>query len=136
MVRISSRPSPSEQVSRAVDDTAERARGILEAFSERPGQILASTEFDAGAVRSGVRRVLAGAEAERCDQVETARDKERLKAALIAGVVLFALSAVVFVVAREIAARRARVATTTLRPPLTPQGMVAVDERSDETTET
>ncbi len=135
MVRISPRPSPVEQVSRAVDDTTERARGRLEAFAERPGRELAST-VDASAVASGLRRVLAGAEAERCDQVETARDKERLKAALIAAVVLFALSSVVFVVAREIATRRSRVARTTLRPPLTPPGMVVVDERSDETAET
>lgn len=77
-----------------------------------------------------MRRALAGSEAKRCAEVETARDKERLKAALIAGVVVFALSAVAFLLAREIAARRARVATTTLRPPITPKGMTVVEDRS------
>jgi len=132
MVRISPRPSPIEQVSRAVEDTAERARWLLDVPSGRPGRALVPGA-DGSVVPAGLRRVLAGTEAERCDQVETVRDNERLKAALIAGVVLFALSAVVFVTAREIAARRSRVAATTLRPPLTPQGMVVVDEPSDET---
>ena len=129
MLQIRTRPSPIEQMARAVDDTGERARDTVAAVTERAGHELASADFDAGAIRAGARQALIGTDVERCAQLETARDKERLKVALITGVVLFALSAVVFVIAREIAARRARVATTTLRPPLTPQGMAVVEER-------
>ena len=123
--------SPIKQAARAVDDSAERASDVVAAISERARQELASAEFDPGAVRSGVRKVLTGTDVDRCAQAESARDQERLKAALITGAVLFALSTVVFLVAREIAVRRARTATTTLRPPLTPRGMTVVEERRD-----
>jgi len=128
MLQIRTRPSPIEQVARAVEDTADHASEMVAAVSDRAGQELAASDLDLGAVRAGVRQALTGVDAECCAELETARDKERLKAALIAGVVLFALSAVVFVIAREIAARRARIATTTLRPPLTPRGMAVVEE--------
>ena len=121
MVQIGTRPKLHEQIARAAGATAERAQ-----------QELASSEFDPGALSSRVRRALAGSEAERCVQAEAARDEERLKAALLAGVVLFGLSAIVFLVAREIARRRQRRATTTLRPPLTPRGMTVVEDLAEE----
>jgi hypothetical protein len=105
-----------ERTSDSAHDAAralvEQARGLIEA-ADRSGLPVEPPEVYAVRGRRLARRlgraadVLRGADdLDDTQTLEDAVDRERLRAALIAGVVLTALSLFVFIIAREIANRR------------------------------
>ncbi len=98
--------------------TAERALRKAERALSQAQQAIDSVEVEPAAiepamrdaVREAMRRM--GRNDRSCNEpVQAARDEERLKSAIIAGLVLFIGSAIVLFVARNIAARQARTRT-------------------------
>lgn len=91
-----------------IDSGTERARELADVVAERAQVAIREAELDPATLETAIRRAV---QARWCDVdcvalVERARDRERLKAAAFAGLVLFLSSAVVLLIAREIAARR------------------------------
>jgi hypothetical protein len=102
----------SDSAHEAAQALVEHARGLIDA-ADRSGLRIEAPEVYAVRGRRLARRlgraadVLRGADdLDDTQTLEDAVDRERLRAALIAGVVLTALSLFVFIIAREIANRR------------------------------
>lgn len=105
-----------ETASDVIESGAGRALEVSGGLAERAREAVEELDLDRAAIESSVRRAVGS---RLCDvdcvtAVERARDRERLRAAVIAGLVLFLASAVVLLIAREIATRR-RVGQTQAR---------------------
>ncbi len=94
---------------RALEGGVKDVMGAIERTANGAQQSLRSMDVDPKSIepkmRHAVRRFV-GDECPCAEPVQAAKDQERLKSAVIAGVVLFIASAITFVVARNIAARR------------------------------
>lgn len=92
-----------------VESGAGRARDVLDTIAERAADVLESTEIEPAALRADAMRVLPVGWSDRAvdctREVEAAEDRLRLKSAVVTALVTFALSAVVFIAAREMARR-------------------------------
>jgi uncharacterized protein YgbK (DUF1537 family) len=110
MVQISRDPIHLKVVSDGLEEGLTQARGIVGAVAERAEDFLVGLDLDASAVGSDVREAVARVRAGGCtcpQEVQAARDSERLKSAAMAGVLIFVASALVLLVARRIVTRRA-----------------------------
>ena len=108
MVQITRPPSLLEPASDVVLEGLERSREALDTVVEQASEALDVVDVDR--VRSIGRGLIGSLQArdpECAAPVEAARDDERLKSAVIAGVVIFLASLIAFVLAREVAKRRA-----------------------------
>jgi hypothetical protein len=108
MVQITRPPTLLESASDVVQEGFERARGAIDTVAERAGEAVET--IDVESVTSMGRDFIASLptrEPDRRMPIQAARDDERLKSAAIAGVVIFITSLIVFVLAREVAKRRA-----------------------------
>lgn len=108
MVQLTRQPSLLGSASDAVGVGLERARGVIDTVAERAGEAVDGIDIDA--VKVAGREAIANLQVREPDcstRVEAARDDERLKSAVIAGVVIFTASLIAFVLAREVARRRA-----------------------------
>jgi hypothetical protein len=108
MVQLTRQPSLLESASDAVGSGFERARGVIDIVAERAGEAVDGIDVDA--VRAAGREAIGNLQVREpgCStRVEAARDDERFKSAVIAGVVIFMASLIAFVLAREAAKRRA-----------------------------
>lgn len=109
MVQITRQPSLSATLSKRVDEGAARAKSVVDAIAGRASDIVEGMDLDAAAVGANVRGAVAELRTGECQcprQVEAAADRERLKSAAIAGIVIFVASAAVLLIARRIVARR------------------------------
>lgn len=111
MLKTRPRSSPTAAADAAADALREgmaRARDMLESMAVSVGDAVESADFDIDELGTRVRRIARAIERDEPDcavPVEDATDRERLKAALVAGVVVFLLSAFAFLVARRIVER-------------------------------
>ncbi|MEX1296837.1 MAG: hypothetical protein AB1Z67_11760 [Candidatus Limnocylindrales bacterium] len=103
-----SEPSVRGSAGELIGSGAERAKDVLDLLAERTQDAIDTADIDPGAIRAGAARALMGAsgrEAQCEPAIEAAGDRLRLKTAIVTSVVAFALSALVFLAAREIARR-------------------------------
>lgn len=115
MVQITRSPTLAESASDAMQDGLERARGVIDTVADRASTVAdraseAVDTVDVESVKSigrGLMGSLQARDPECTAPVEAARDDERLKSAAIAGAVIFIISLIVLLLAREVAKRRA-----------------------------
>ena len=110
MIQITRGPTPLESTGELVDAGAERTRELIGILAGRAQELADSADFEARTARATMQRLIgqfAGDDIRCASRVQAAEDRMRLRSALIAGVVVFAITTLAFVVAREIATRRA-----------------------------
>jgi hypothetical protein len=108
MVQISRPPTLLESASDVVQEGFERARGAIDTAAERASEAVDSVDVDS--VRSRGRDFIENLQVREPDctaRIQAARDEERLRSAVIAGAVIFIVSLIVLLLAREVARRRA-----------------------------
>ena len=109
MIQITG-PAPLESTGELVDAGAERTRELIGALAGRAQEVAHSADYEARAARANMQRLIgqfAGDDIRCASRMQAAEDRMRLRSALIAGVVVFVITALAFVIAREIANRRA-----------------------------
>ena len=110
MVQITRGSTPLESTGELVDAGAERTRELIGMLAGRAQEVADSADFEARAARATLQRLIgqfAGDDLRCASRVQGAEDRMRLRSALIAGIVVFVITTLAFVVAREIATRRA-----------------------------
>jgi len=110
MIQITPGPTPLEITGELVDAGAERTRELIGMLAGRAQEVADSADFDARTARATMQRLIgqfAGDDIRCASRVQAAEDRMRLRSALIAGVVVFVITTLAFVIAREIANRRA-----------------------------
>lgn len=108
MVQITPSATLRESTTDVVQEGLERARETLDTVTTQAIGVIDPIDVDG--LKSIGRGLIANLHAREPDcttPVEAARDDERLKSAAIAGAVIFIVSLIVFLLAREVARRQA-----------------------------